>query len=104
MSSGVEAYKEFFETNIIPPSWKDRSWSKEDFRKFHQSTVESKKALEEWWVKWANELFWFKKWDKVLDDSNPPFYRWFVGGEINLAYLDTDWQIEKGRKNKVALI
>lgn len=104
MSAGVEAYKEFFDTNIIPPSWKERVWSKEDFRRFHQSTVENKKALEEWWTKWANEIFWFKKWDKVLDDSNPPFYKWFVGGETNLAYLCTDWQIEKGRKNKVALI
>jgi acetyl-CoA synthetase len=48
--------------------------------------------------------FLVQKWDKVLDDSNPPFYRWFVGGETNLAYLDTDWQIEQGRKNKLALI
>jgi acetyl-CoA synthetase len=102
--SGVEAYKEFFEKDVIPPSWKDRVWSKEDFRRFHQSTVADKKSLEEWWSRWANEIFWFKKWEKVLDDSNPPFYRWFVGGETNLAYLDTDWQIEKGRKNKVALI
>ena len=102
--SGVEAYKEFFEKDIIPPSWKDKVWSKEDFLRFHQSTVVDKKAIEEWWSKWANEIFWFKKWEKVLDDSNPPFYRWFVGGETNLAYLNTDWQIEKGRKNKVALI
>jgi acetyl-CoA synthetase len=66
--------------------------------------VKDKKAMEEWWGKWANEVFWFKKWNNVLDDSNPPFYRWFVGGETNLAYLDTDWQIEQGRKNKLALI
>ena len=36
--------------------------------------------------------------------SQASFYRWFVGGETNLAYLDTDWQIENGRKNKLALI
>ena len=40
----------------------------------------------------------------MLDDSHPPFYRWFVGGETNLAYLATDWQIELGRKDKTALI
>ena len=100
---GVEAYKEF-EANIIPPSWKERTWSKEDFKKWYETTVRDKKALEEWWGKWANEIFWFKKWNKVLDDSNPPFYRWFVGGETNLAYLDTDWQNAQGRKNKLALI
>lgn len=100
---GVEAYKEF-ETDIVPPSWKDRTWSKVDFKKWYETTVKDKKAVEEWWGKWANELPWFKKWDRVLDDRKPPFYRWFVGGETNLAYLDTDWQIENGRKNKLALI
>lgn len=100
---GVEVYKEF-ETDIIPPSWKDRVWSKDDFKKWYATTVKDKKAVEEWWGKWANEIFWFKKWDEVLDDHRPPFYRWFVGGETNLAYLDTDWQIDLGRKNKLALI
>ena len=104
MAQSVEAYKEFFESDIIPPSWKDRVWSKEDFKKFHESIVASKEAIEQWWEKWANEIFWFKKWSKVLDDSKPPFYRWFVGGETNLAYLATDWQIQKGRKNKLAII
>ncbi|MEM1538923.1 MAG: acetate--CoA ligase [Candidatus Bathyarchaeia archaeon] len=104
MSQSAEAYKEFFESNIIPPSWKDKVWDKNDFKKFHESTASSKEAMEKWWEKWANELFWFKRWSKVLDDSNPPFYKWFVGGETNLAYLATDWQIQKGRKNKLALI
>ncbi|MEM2815779.1 MAG: acetate--CoA ligase [Candidatus Bathyarchaeia archaeon] len=104
MAQSVEAYREFFEGDIIPPSWKDKVWDKEEFKKFHTSTLVSKEAMEQWWAKWANELFWLKKWSKVLDDSKPPFYRWFVGGETNLAYLATDWQVEKGRKNKLALI
>ncbi|MEM3673471.1 MAG: acetate--CoA ligase [Candidatus Bathyarchaeia archaeon] len=99
----IEVYKEF-ETDIIPPSWKDKVWDKDDFKKWYEGTVKDKRAVEEWWEKWANEIFWFKKWSKVLDDSNPPFYRWFVGGETNLAYLATDWQIAQGRKNKLALI
>ncbi len=99
----AELYKEF-ESYIIPPSWKDRAWDANDFRRWYKSTVKDKKAVEGWWEKWANELFWFKKWNKVLDDSHPPFYRWFVGGETNLAYLATDWQIECGRRNKLALI
>lgn len=100
----MEAMKREFENKVVPPSWKDRVWDIEEFRKFHEDTVKDKKSIEEWWEKWANEIFWFRKWEKVLDDSNPPFYRWFIGGETNLAYLCTDWQIEQGRKNKVALI
>jgi len=95
---------EEFEVNIIPPSWKHRVWDKEDFKKFYAGIVKNKKTAEDWWAKWAEQMFWFKKWNKVLDDSNPPFYKWFVGGETNLAYLCTDWQIEQGRKNKLALI
>jgi len=99
----IEVYKEF-DVNIVPPGWRERVIGKEEFKEWHAGTVRDKKAIEEWWERWANEIFWFKKWTKVLDDSNPPFYRWFVGGETNLAYLATDWQIQQGRKNKVALI
>jgi acetyl-CoA synthetase len=98
-----DLYKEF-NVHIIPPSWKDRAWDPVDFKTWYATTVRDKKAIEAWWEKWANELFWFKKWNTVLDDSHPPFYRWFVGGETNLAYLATDWQIELGRKDKTALI
>jgi acetyl-CoA synthetase len=99
----ADLYKEF-DVHIIPPSWKDKAWSPDDFKTWYATTVRDKKAIETWWEKWANELFWFKKWNTVLDDSHPPFYRWFVGGETNLAYLGTDWQIELGRKDKTALI
>ena len=103
MEKAADLYKEF-DIHIIPPSWKDRAWDPADFRTWYATTVRDKKAIEAWWEKWANELFWFKKWNTVLDDSHPPFYRWFVGGETNLAYLATDWQIELGRKDKTALI
>ncbi len=99
----ADLYKEF-DIRIIPPSWKDKAWNPDDFKTWYKTTVRDKKAMEAWWEKWANELFWFKKWNTVLDDSHPPFYRWFVGGETNLAYLATDWQIELGRKDRTALI
>ena len=56
------------------------------------------------WGEAAEDCHWYKKWDKVLDDSNKPFYRWFVGGEINTCYNALDLHIEKGRGNQVALI
>jgi acetyl-CoA synthetase len=104
MAQSVESYKEFFESNVVPPAWKDKVWDKSDFKKFYEDTVKDKQAIEAWWGKWAKELFWFKTWNRVLDDTRPPFYKWFVGGEVNLAYLATDWQIERGKKNKIALI
>jgi acetyl-CoA synthetase len=56
-----------------------------------------------WWAKQAEELAWFKPWDQVLDDSNPPFYKWFVGGTINASYNCLDRHVEAGRGERVAL-
>ncbi|ACX52930.1 acetate/CoA ligase [Ammonifex degensii KC4] len=99
-----EKIYEEFDHRIVPPSWQDRVWSAEEYKRFHAETVKDKAAIEAFWAEWAEKLPWFKKWDKVLDDSNPPFYRWFVGGETNLAYLAVDWQIKQGRRHKVAFI
>jgi acetyl-CoA synthetase len=56
------------------------------------------------WEKEASELHWFKKWDKVFDDSKKPFYKWFVNGKTNIAYNCLDVHCETYRRNKVALI
>jgi acetyl-CoA synthetase len=61
-------------------------------------------SLEGFWAKEAEELHWFKKWDKVLDDSNKPFYKWFTGGQTNIAYNCLDRHTETYRRNKLALI
>ncbi len=90
-----------FDEYIIPPSWRDRTISIDDYKRICE---ESLRNIEEFWAKVAEQLKWFKKWDRVLDSSNPPFFKWFVGGELNMSYLCLDWQIEQGRKNKVALI
>ena len=56
------------------------------------------------WADRANELVWFKTWDKVLDDSNPPFYKWFTGGQTNIVYNAIDRHMTTARKNKAAFI
>ena len=56
------------------------------------------------WENEASQLHWFKKWDKVLDDSKKPFYKWFVNGKTNIAYNCLDVHCETFRRNKVALI
>jgi acetyl-CoA synthetase len=55
------------------------------------------------WERQAGRLDWAKKWDQVLDWSNPPFARWFVGGELNIAYNCVDRHVAAGRGDKVAI-
>jgi acetyl-CoA synthetase len=56
------------------------------------------------WADFARELHWFKEWDRVLDESNAPFYEWFVGGKLNVAYNCLDYQIDQGRGDKTAIL
>src|SRR4051812_3607293 len=55
------------------------------------------------WSAQARRLSWAKEWDEVLDWSNPPFAKWFVGGQLNVAYNCLDRHIEAGRGDKVAI-
>ncbi|HSR21383.1 MAG TPA: acetate--CoA ligase [Anaerolineales bacterium] len=56
------------------------------------------------WEGEANELEWFKKWDRVLDDSGRPFFKWFVGAQVNIVHNAIDRHLHTYRKNKLALI
>ena len=56
------------------------------------------------WGQRAEELEWFQKWDKVLDDSDAPFFKWFVGGKTNIVHNALDRHLSTYRKNKLALI
>jgi acetyl-CoA synthetase len=57
---------------------------------------------------WADlaqqELHWFKPWDQVLDWSNPPFAKWFVGGQLNISYNCLDRHLITDRRDKPALV
>ncbi len=61
------------------------------------------KDPEGFWAGLAQELHWFKKWDKVLD-WKPPFAQWFVGGKINASYNCIDRHLSGPRRNKAAII
>jgi propionyl-CoA synthetase len=56
------------------------------------------------WGRAAENIHWYKRWDRVLDDSHKPFYRWFVGGELNTCYNALDYHVETGRGEQLALI
>jgi len=67
----------------------------------------AEKALKDpqaFWAAEAEELEWYKKWDKVLDDSNKPFFKWFVGAKTNIVHNAIDRHLKTYRKNKLALI
>jgi len=59
---------------------------------------------EGFWGEAAKAIHWDKPWDKVLDDSRPPFYRWFAGGMLNTCYNAVDRHVEAGRGNQLAII
>jgi len=65
---------------------------------------EGENDLEGFWARRADELDWFKKWDKVLDESQKPFYKWFVGGKTNIVLNALDRHVKTWRRNKLALI
>src|SRR5437773_12481162 len=59
---------------------------------------------ENFWAEAAEAVHWDKKWDRVLDASRPPFYRWFAGGMLNTCYNALDFHIDRGRGKQKALI
>ena len=64
----------------------------------------SLESPEEFWADCAKDLDWTKPWEKVLDDSNAPYYEWFSGGELNTCYNALDRHCSSGRSSQAALI
>ncbi|HKJ98794.1 MAG TPA: propionyl-CoA synthetase [Desulfotignum sp.] len=71
---------------------------------YDQAHEQSINDPEGFWGPIAEDCHWYKKWDKVLDDSNKPFYRWFVGGETNTCYNAVDLHVDQGRGDQAAVI
>ena len=59
---------------------------------------------DRFWGKAAETVHWYRTWDRVLNGSNPPFYRWFEGGVVNTCYNALDRHVESGRGGQTALI
>src|SRR5258708_1927411 len=71
-----------------------------DYERLYKESVDDP---ETFWGRYASELHWFKKWDKVLEWDGP-WAKWFAGGQINLSYNCLDRHVEGWRKNKAAII
>ncbi|MBU0966113.1 MAG: propionyl-CoA synthetase [Proteobacteria bacterium] len=72
--------------------------------KYEDVFQRSLKQPDNFWAEAAEGISWYRKWDKVLDDDTPPFYRWFTGGMMNTCYNAVDRHVENGRADQVAII
>ncbi|MGC8496821.1 MAG: acetate--CoA ligase [Thermoplasmata archaeon] len=72
--------------------------------RFLSQVKEALENPEEFWNDAAQIITWYKKWDKVLDESNPPFYKWFTGGKLNISYNAIDRHLIGGKRNNAAYI
>jgi propionyl-CoA synthetase len=71
------------------------------YNEIYQSSI---KNPEKFWQEISEDIFWFKKPAKILNKSNPPFYKWFEDGVTNTCYNALDHHINVGRGDKTALI
>lgn len=71
------------------------------FDKIYQASIDNPEAF---WAGVAEQIHWYRKWDKVLDDSDAPFYRWFTGGQTNVCYNAVDRHVEQGHGDQLAII
>ena len=73
-------------------------------KKFNEIYHESINNPEDFWREASENIFWFKKPSKILNKSNPPFYKWYEDGVTNTCYNALDFHIDQGKGNKTALI
>src|ERR1700683_3686370 len=88
---------------VDPPAEFSQHAHIQSLEEYEDLYKESINDPDKFWSRAADELHWFKKWDKVLE-WNAPWAKWFVGGQINLSYNCLDRHVETARKNKAALI
>jgi acetyl-CoA synthetase len=83
-----------------PPEIVENANVKEYDELYHRSITDR----AGFWAEQADHLEWYQKWDKVLDESEAPFYKWFAGGKINIIHNAIDRHLKTWRRNKLALI
>jgi propionyl-CoA synthetase len=72
--------------------------------RYDQVYAEAARDPEGFWARAAEPLHWERRWERVLDAGNPPFYRWFAGARCNTCYNALDRHIAAGRGEQAALI
>jgi acetyl-CoA synthetase len=86
-----------------PPEAFSRQAHIKSMEELERLRAEAHADPEGFWARMAEEIHWFKKWDKVLQ-WEPPHAQWFVGGKLNISYNCLDRHLSTWRRNKAALI
>jgi len=94
------------ERRVFPPpkELSQRAYIKtmEEYRTLYQESLDDPEGF---WARFAEDVEWFRKWDKVMvDDFANARHEWFVGGKLNVAYNCLDRHLTAARKDKVAII
>ena len=94
------------ETKLYPPSkeFVDQAYvkSRDEYEKMWKQSIEDPEVF---WGNVAKELFWFKPWLKVnREEFAKGEVEWFIGGKTNISYNCLDYQVEKGKGDKVAIL
>ncbi len=71
---------------------------------YQRACDEAIRSPDLFWARAAETIQWQRPWERVLDRSNAPLYRWFAGGELNTCYNAIDYHVEHGRADQLALI
>jgi len=96
-------------SDIVKPTFQpNREFAKnariKNMCEYHDLQTWAQEDYEGFWGSFANEkIDWFSPYTKVLDESNAPFYKWFVNGKLNVAHQCIDRHLSS-RKNKAAII
>ena len=72
--------------------------------RYDESYRQSLADPESFWGNAAEAIDWDEPWERVLDESRAPFYRWFSGGRLNTCHNALDRHVEGGRADQLALI
>ncbi|GDY30729.1 acetate--CoA ligase [Gandjariella thermophila] len=87
------------ESRAFPPSEEFAKQANADASLYEEAATDR----EAFWAKQAERLHWETRWSQVLDWSNAPFAKWFVGGRLNVAYNCVDRHVDDGHGDQVAI-
>ncbi len=87
-----------------PPEDFSRNALIHSMREYEELYRESVEEPENFWARMAEDLHWFRKWDRILNADEAPFFKWFEGGKINLSYNCLDRHLTSEKRNKAAII
>ncbi|XDZ65953.1 propionyl-CoA synthetase [Alphaproteobacteria bacterium LSUCC0684] len=72
--------------------------------RFDEITAAAKADPQAFWAEAAEDITWIEPYNRILNDDNPPFYRWFEGGKVNTCHNAIDVHVQHGRGDQPALI